>query len=136
MLSTAVAYLAVVAAPIQSPGCAAPNRSDESLVMHAIENVIRIPSWHGLDFSSADTLSIRSVHSDSLCILALQTINQFLLPSGYKIKQIRLVIAGKYYVAQQAPEGPTHSEFYPEFILDSSLKHVAFPCKPDGTANC
>lgn len=120
-----------------TPGCLPRDRTMDGLVVRVRFNVSRSPddNWHDLDFKREDTATVRPVQADSLCRSALETINRYMSKSLPQVARIRLVYAGKYFVAEQAPAGPTHSEFWPQYILDSTLTKVLFPCS-DGTATC
>lgn len=119
-----------------APGCVR-NHSEMSAFLLLVRwNVARKPVgvWHGLAFTAADSFTVRPVENDSLCDLARETLRNY-LPADMMPARMLLVSAGKYYIAQWAPDGPTHSEFRPQYFFDSTLKKVLFPCK-DGFADC
>jgi hypothetical protein len=136
LIHTLAAALAIWrSGPQVTRGCLAIDRDMGGFVLRVRGNVGRSPTWHGLDFSRQDTSTVRPVTDDSLCRLALKTIHAYLLP-GNAPERIRLVYAGKYFVAEWAPDHPVPgSEFRSQYFLDSTLKQVLFPCA-DATASC
>ena len=140
MMTPFSAFLAVLAVgpstPHAAPGCVRNHREMPDFIMLVRWNMARKPvgAWHGLDFTGADTSAVRPVENDSLCDLARETLRNY-LPANMMPSRILLVSAGKYYIAEWAPDGPTHSEFRPQYFFDSTMKRVLFPCK-DGFADC
>lgn len=83
-------------------------------------------SFPRTDWQLADTATIRPVTTDSLCQLALETIQNY-MDRDRAPQSIRLIYAGKYFVAEQIELIPG-SEFTAVYILDQSLQHVLYPC--------
>lgn len=140
MLTTLSALVAVLSVGSPTPhaaaGCVRNHSEMAGFMMLVRWNVARKPAgvWHGLAFTASDSFTVRAVESDSLCDLANQTLRNY-LPANMMPSRILLVSVGKYYVAEWAPDGPTHSEFRPQYFFDSTLTKVLFPCK-DGYADC
>jgi hypothetical protein len=136
VIHTLAAALAIgTTAPQVRPGCLAIDRDMDGFVLRVRANVNRSPTWHGLDFTRQDTLTVQPVANDSLCRLALKTIHAYMRP-GMAPEKIRLVRAGKYFVAEWVPDGPVPGgEFRAQYFLDSTLRKVLFPCA-DATASC
>lgn len=117
-------------------GCLRNHSEMPAFILNVRSNILRKParSWHGLEFTPADTSTVRPVENDSLCDLARVALQTY-LPTTMMPPEFLLVTAGKYYVAEWAPKGPTRSEFRPQYFFDSTLKKVLFPCK-NGFADC
>jgi hypothetical protein len=132
-----VATLQLVTGRVQTPGCMPVDRDMDGLVMRIRAQVgsSETGTWQGVSIVAADSFTIRPVTNDSLCRLALETLNAYLSPELPRVNRIRLIYLKTHFLAEQAPEGPTHSEFYPQFLFDGTLKKVLFPC-PDGRAKC
>ena len=79
-----------------------------------------------VDWQLADTATLRPVTSDSLCRLALETIQRY-MDGDLRPKSITLIYAGRFFVAQQL-DRLQGSEFTSRYILDQSLLHVLYPC--------
>lgn len=104
--------------PHIAQGCVR-NHSEMSAFVQIVRwNIQRKPigSWHGLELTPADTSTVRPVDNDSLCDLAEETLRSY-LPPDMMPPEILLVSAGKYFVAEWAPKGPTHSEFRPQYFF-------------------
>lgn len=85
----------------------------------------------GINWQQTDTATLRPVTNDSLCQVALETIQKY-MDRNLEPKGITLIYAGPYVVAQQIERTPG-SEFTMRYILDDSFQHVLYPC-PNGYA--
>lgn len=85
-------------------------------------------SYWNVHWQASDTTTLRPVTTDSLCALALRTI-QSSMNTDHAPKGITLIYTGNYFVAQQVER--TGSEWTNRYILDATLTHVLQPC-PNG----
>lgn len=121
--------------PLRS--CPSPDRGMEDFIAFVRLNVKRPANdrWHGLDFSPADTVTIRPVTDAAICDRALTTISAFLAEPKARPVEVRVVHVGNYYVAGATRKENMMGEFTPSYILDETLTTVLFPCR-NGTAHC
>jgi hypothetical protein len=112
----------------RGPGCLPYDRDMYGLVIRVRANVAHGKTWDGITWTGVDTFTVQPVQTDSLCDRALQAVNSFVDKTAPSVERIRLVATGRYFVAEYAPVGPYHSEFLPQFVLDSTLTKVLYPC--------
>jgi hypothetical protein len=132
-----VAALNVTSVQPMTPGCLPVDRTMDGLVMRVRASIASSTTgeWHGINILNLDTLTVRPVQNDSLCRLALETLNNYLSSELPRVNHLRLLYVNDQFFAEQAPDGPTHSEFWPQFVFDGTLRKVLFPCR-NGHAQC
>ena len=84
-------------------------------------------NWWHLEFTPADTSTIRPIYVDSLCDRAIATLRRFLTDTVSWPEQVRLAHAGHYFIAESA-RNHGHGEFLPQYIFDETLTRVYYPC--------
>lgn len=93
--------------------------------------IMRPPyDWRPMTFAVADTATVRTIHDDSLCDHAMQTIRHWVVDSVYWPPAIRMVQAGNYYVAQVLSRPGGTGEFLQMYVMDRAMSTLYFPCGP------